>query len=140
VTAPVAAAPVVKTTADKAIEKLGRLRDEVQQAFADADAVAADGTQGALALATGLLDRTLGPLRGAIDGVLATLGLRLPGAAAKWSRTRRRRPSSHRCAKCSTACRRCCRDCSAGTDARASTRQPVAILRVRHHKHRLRAW
>jgi RNA polymerase sigma factor (sigma-70 family) len=83
VTAPVAAAPVVKTTADKAIEKLGRLRDEVQQAFADADAVAADGTQGALALATGLLDRTLGPLRGAIDGVLATLGLRLPGAAAK---------------------------------------------------------
>jgi RNA polymerase sigma factor (sigma-70 family) len=80
--APVVAAPVVKTTADKAIDKLGRLRDEVQQAFADANAIAADGTQPALALATGLLDRTLGPLRGAIDGVLATLGLRLPESAA----------------------------------------------------------
>ncbi|MEY2512899.1 MAG: hypothetical protein QOJ89_257, partial [bacterium] len=82
VTAPVAAAPAVTTTADKAIDKLGRLRDAVQQAFADANAIAADGTQAALALATGLLDHTLGPLRGVIDGVLATLGLRLPGSAA----------------------------------------------------------
>jgi hypothetical protein len=82
VTAPAVAAPVVATTADKAIDRLGRLRDQVQQAFSDADAIAADGTQEALALATGMLDRRLGPLRSAIDGVLATLGLKLPGSAA----------------------------------------------------------
>jgi RNA polymerase sigma factor (sigma-70 family) len=82
VTTPSVAAPVVATTADKAIDRLRRLRDQVQQAYADADAIAADGTQEALALATGMLDRTLGPLRSAIDGVLATLGLELPGSTA----------------------------------------------------------
>jgi hypothetical protein len=50
--------------------------------LADATAIAADGTQEALALASGLLDRTLGPLRTSIDRLLASLGLSLPAPAA----------------------------------------------------------
>jgi RNA polymerase sigma factor (sigma-70 family) len=66
---------VPQTPTDKAIAKLGRLQDQVKQAFDDAQAIAADGTQSALALAKGLLDRTLGPLTSSIDRVLASLGL-----------------------------------------------------------------
>jgi hypothetical protein len=76
--APAAAPKPVET----AVEKLDRLRKLVQQAFTDAQGVAADGTQESLALATGLLDQTLGPLRTSIDRVLATVGLRLPSPTA----------------------------------------------------------
>jgi RNA polymerase sigma factor (sigma-70 family) len=76
---PATHAPVTTTKpAETPLERLERLRKEVQQAYADAQAVAADGSADALALATGLLDKTLGPLRTSIQHVLATLGLTLP--------------------------------------------------------------
>ena len=62
--------------------KLDRLGDQVQQVLKQATAIAADGTQEALALASGLLDRTLGPLKASIDRVLASIGLSLPAAPA----------------------------------------------------------
>jgi RNA polymerase sigma factor (sigma-70 family) len=74
---PVAAAKPAETP----LERLERLRKEVQRAYADAQAVAADGSADALALATGLLDQTLSPLRRSIQRVLATLGLSLPATA-----------------------------------------------------------
>jgi RNA polymerase sigma factor (sigma-70 family) len=70
------------TAPESAVAKLGRLGERVQQVLADATAIAADGTQEALALASGLLDRTLGPLRTSIDRLLASLGLSLPAPAA----------------------------------------------------------
>ena len=72
---PATAEVVPQTPADQAIAKLGRLGDQVKQVLAQATAVASDGTQEALALATGLLDRTLGPLTTSINRVLASLGL-----------------------------------------------------------------
>ncbi len=79
---PPAAPAVVATAPESAVAKLGKLGDQVKQVIADATSIAADGTQEALALATGLLDRTLGPLRASIDRVLASLGLSLPGSPA----------------------------------------------------------
>jgi RNA polymerase sigma factor (sigma-70 family) len=85
---PPASAPATGPTAvapkpvETAIEKLDRLRKQVQQAFADAHAVAADGSREGLALAAGLLDKTLGPLRTAIGRVLAKIGLSMPAFAA----------------------------------------------------------
>jgi RNA polymerase sigma factor (sigma-70 family) len=73
--------PAAAKAPESAIAKLGRLGDQVKQVLADATAIAADGTQEALALATGLLDRTLGPLRSSIDRLLASLGLSLPVAS-----------------------------------------------------------
>ena len=73
------AAPANKP-AVTALTQLDALRKQVEQAFADAQAIAADGTRDSLALATSMLDRTLGPLRSAIDAVLATLGMSLPTA------------------------------------------------------------
>jgi RNA polymerase sigma factor (sigma-70 family) len=75
-------AAVSQTPTQKAIGKLDGLRQQVQQAFADAKAVASDGTQDALTLAGGLLDRTLGPLRTSINHVLAAFGLQLPSSAS----------------------------------------------------------
>jgi RNA polymerase sigma factor (sigma-70 family) len=77
-TAPATTPAVVKSPVAKAIAKLQPLRDQVQQAFAAAAALAGSGSQDALAQATGLLDSTLGPLETAIDRVLAPLGLKLP--------------------------------------------------------------
>ncbi len=81
---PPAATPATptQTPEEQAIAKLDRLGDQVKQVLADATAVARDGTQEALALATGLLDRTLGPLRTSINRVLAAFGLALPDATA----------------------------------------------------------
>ena len=79
---PAAPQAVTQTPAKKAVAKLGNLGDQVKQVLADATAIATDGTQEALALATGLLDRTLGPLQTSINRVLASLGLApLPAAA-----------------------------------------------------------
>lgn len=70
------AAPAApKTPAEQAVSKLDRLGDQVKQVLADAKAVAADGTQEALALASGLLQRTLGPLVTQINRVLSSVGL-----------------------------------------------------------------
>jgi RNA polymerase sigma factor (sigma-70 family) len=69
---------VVKTPEQKAIEKLAPLRDAIAKAFANAQALAASGTQGALSMATGLLDRTLGPLTTSINRILAPFGMKLP--------------------------------------------------------------
>ena len=83
-TAPATPAPAKQSAPAKApvtaISQLDALRKQVEQAFADAQAIAADGTRDSLALATSMLDRTLGPLRTAIDAVLATLGMSLPAA------------------------------------------------------------
>ena len=76
--APAAAAPApaagqaVRARAAKPVapprrSQLDALRKQVEQAFADAQAIAADGTRDSLALATSMLDRTLGPLRTAIN-------------------------------------------------------------------------
>ena len=75
------AVPVVKTPEQVAAEKLAPLREAVQKAFADAIAIASRGTTGALTLAKSVLDSTLGPLRIAINKVLAPLGMSLPSAA-----------------------------------------------------------
>jgi hypothetical protein len=84
--APTAQAPVVAARpAETAIEKLNRLQQLVQQAYADAQAVGADGTRDALALATGLLDKTLDPLLASIDRVLASLGLSMPSSISQAS-------------------------------------------------------
>ncbi|HEY1540292.1 MAG TPA: sigma-70 family RNA polymerase sigma factor [Solirubrobacteraceae bacterium] len=80
-TKPATVPAVVKSPVEKAIAKLQPLRDQIQQAFADAAALAGGGTPSALAQATGLLDSTLGPLETAIDRVLAPLGLKLPAYA-----------------------------------------------------------
>jgi RNA polymerase sigma factor (sigma-70 family) len=81
---PAATAPpaVAQTPKEKAIAKLDSLGEQVKQVLADATSVAADGTQEALALATGLLERTLGPLQSSINRVLASLGLSLPVEAS----------------------------------------------------------
>ena len=83
---PQAAAPVVAAPAqgeqEAAIVKLESLQEQVRKAFADAQAVAGGGSQEGLALATGLLDATLGPLRASIDKVLAAFGLSLPASSA----------------------------------------------------------
>ena len=81
--APPPAAPDIVTKAPaSAVAKLDSLGDQIKQVLSDATAIAADGTQEALALAGGLLERTLGPLRSSIDRVLASLDLSLPGSTA----------------------------------------------------------
>jgi RNA polymerase sigma factor (sigma-70 family) len=67
-----------QTPEQKAARKLNPLLDAVRQAFADAQAIAAGGTQASLALATSMLDRTLGPLRISINKVLSPIGMSLP--------------------------------------------------------------
>jgi hypothetical protein len=69
---------VAQKPVETAIEKLNRLQKLVQQAYADAQAVAADGSKDALALAAGLLDQTLTPLTASIKKILASLGLAVP--------------------------------------------------------------
>jgi RNA polymerase sigma factor (sigma-70 family) len=77
--APAVHTPVVaQKPVETAIEKLNRLQKLVQQAYADAQAVAADGSKDALALAAGLLDQTLTPLTASIKKILASLGLAVP--------------------------------------------------------------
>ncbi len=82
---PPAAAPApeqaIANAPESAVAKLDRLGDEVKKVLSDATAIAADGTQEAIALATGLLNRTLGPLRASIDRLLASLGLSLPASS-----------------------------------------------------------
>ena len=80
-TAPSASAPA-GAAPETAIQRLERLRQQVLQAFTDAQAIAAGGSRDALALAAGMLDRTLGPLVTTINRVLASVGLSLPSSPA----------------------------------------------------------
>ncbi len=61
--------------------RIAQLSERLRQVIADAQAVAASGTQNALSLATSMLQRTIAPLLTSIDRVLARFGLRLPSAA-----------------------------------------------------------
>ena len=78
-----AAAPAAKKTPSQTVEqKLTGLRQQVLDAVADAQAIAAGGTAGAIDLATKSLEDTLGALRPTIDRVLASIGLKLPESAS----------------------------------------------------------
>ncbi|CAA9517476.1 MAG: hypothetical protein AVDCRST_MAG67-3149 [uncultured Solirubrobacteraceae bacterium] len=74
------AAPV-RTAQELAKARLARLMDEVRRVIANAQALAAGGTQNAMSLATSMLQRTLGPLLTSIQRVLAPFGLKLPSTA-----------------------------------------------------------
>ncbi|MEJ7798171.1 MAG: RNA polymerase sigma factor [Solirubrobacteraceae bacterium] len=80
---PPVTAPVVRTPEEQAIAKLAPLRDAVRRAFDEALAIAADGSRAGLASANRMLIRTLGPLRTAINRVLAPLGSTLPTFTAE---------------------------------------------------------
>jgi hypothetical protein len=68
----------VRTPEELAKAKLARLTEQVRRAIAEAQALAASGTQNGLLLAASTLERTLRPLLASIDRVLAPLGLQLP--------------------------------------------------------------
>ena len=55
--------------------------EQVRRVIAQAQALAAGGTQNALSLATSMLQRPLGPLLTSMDRVLAPFGLKLPSSA-----------------------------------------------------------
>ena len=76
---PAAAAPV-RTAEELARARLARLTEQLRRVIADAQALAAGGTQNALSLARSMLQRTLVPLLTSIDRVLAPFGLRLPSS------------------------------------------------------------
>ncbi len=67
-----------KTPEQVAAEDLQRVRDRVLAAFSDAQALAAPGTQSALADANALIQSTLGSISPQLDDILATVGLKLP--------------------------------------------------------------
>jgi hypothetical protein len=77
-TSPPAATAPVRTPEELAKAKLARLTEQVRRAIAEAQALAASGTQNGLLLAASTLERTLRPLLASIDRVLAPLGLQLP--------------------------------------------------------------
>ena len=70
-----------KTREELAKARLTRLADEVRRVIANAQTLAAGGTQNALLLAIGMLQRTLTPLLTSIDRVLAPFGLKLSSSA-----------------------------------------------------------
>ncbi|MDQ3722392.1 MAG: sigma-70 family RNA polymerase sigma factor [Actinomycetota bacterium] len=70
-----------RTREELARARLARLTDEVRRIIANAQALAAGGTQNAMSLATSMLQRKLGPLLTSIDRVLAPFGLKLPSSA-----------------------------------------------------------
>ena len=82
---PAAASPAptapARTAEEVAKARLARLMEQVRRVIAQAQAVAAGGTQNALSLATSMLQRTLGPLLTSMDRVLAPFGLKLPSSA-----------------------------------------------------------
>ncbi|MBW3608254.1 MAG: sigma-70 family RNA polymerase sigma factor [Actinobacteria bacterium] len=61
-----------------AAEELQRVRERILDAFGDAQATAAPGTQSALTAANALIQSRLGALAPLLDDVLATAGLTLP--------------------------------------------------------------
>ncbi|HEV2059896.1 MAG TPA: hypothetical protein VGR11_11105, partial [Solirubrobacteraceae bacterium] len=61
-----------------AAEELQRVRERILDAFGDAQATAAPGTQSALSAANALIQRRLGSLAPLLDDILATVGLTLP--------------------------------------------------------------
>jgi len=67
-----------KTPERVAAEDLQRVRDRVLAAFNDAQALAAPGTQSALADANALIQSRLGSIGPQLDDILATVGLKLP--------------------------------------------------------------
>ena len=71
-------ATVAKTPEQLAAEDLQRVRDRILAAFTDAQALAAPGTQSALAAANSVIQSTLGSIGPMLDTILATVGLRLP--------------------------------------------------------------
>jgi RNA polymerase sigma factor (sigma-70 family) len=78
---PPASTSPARTPEEVAKAKLARLTDKVRRVIADAQALAAGGTQNGLALARSMLDGTLRPLLASIDRVLAPFGLTLSAAA-----------------------------------------------------------
>jgi len=71
--------PATKLTPkEQAARELRPLTDRVQQILLDAKTLASNGTQGALARAGDLLNRSLGPVFESINRVLKPLGLTLP--------------------------------------------------------------
>ncbi|MEA2151322.1 MAG: hypothetical protein QOD69_3152 [Solirubrobacteraceae bacterium] len=78
---PASAAPV-RTPEELAQAKLARLTDKVRRVIADAQALAAGGTQNGLSLAASMLQGTLRPLLASIDRVLAPFGLTTATPAA----------------------------------------------------------
>jgi RNA polymerase sigma factor (sigma-70 family) len=81
-TSPASSTSSAPTPEELAKTKLARLTDEVRRVLAEAQALAASGTQNGLALAASMLQRTLRPLLASIDRVLAPFGLKLGSAAA----------------------------------------------------------
>ncbi len=83
-TPPAATAPPAPTAAaapqDAAADRLQRVRDKILDAFRDAQAIAAPGTQSALAAANSMIQSTLGSLGPLVDKVLASLGLERPSS------------------------------------------------------------
>ena len=67
-----------KTPEQVAAEDLQRVRDRIATAFNDAQALAAPGTQSALADANALIQSTLGSIGPQLDDILASVGLKLP--------------------------------------------------------------
>ncbi len=74
-------AAVAKTPEQLAAEDLQRVRDRILDAFRDAQAIAAPGTQSALAAADALIQSTLGSIGPLVNDILATVGLKLPSSA-----------------------------------------------------------
>jgi RNA polymerase sigma factor (sigma-70 family) len=72
---------VAQTPEQLAAEELQRVRDRILAAFHDAQALAAPGTQSALAAANSLIQTTLGSVGPLLDEILATVGLKLPSGA-----------------------------------------------------------
>ncbi|HEV2777285.1 MAG TPA: sigma-70 family RNA polymerase sigma factor [Solirubrobacteraceae bacterium] len=69
------------TPEELAKARIARLTERLRQVIADAQALAAGGTQNAMSMATSMLQRTVVPLLTSIDRVLARFGLRLPSSA-----------------------------------------------------------
>ena len=80
VPAPREPAAVAKTPEQLAAEDLQRVRDRILNAFRDAQAIAAPGTQSALAAADSLIQSTLGSIGPLVNDILATVGLKLPSS------------------------------------------------------------
>jgi hypothetical protein len=69
---------VAKTPEQSAAEDVQAIRDRILDAFRDAQALAAPGTQSALAAASSLIQSTLSSVGPLLDDILATVGLKLP--------------------------------------------------------------
>lgn len=72
---------VAKTPQQLAAQDLQRLRERILAAFDDAQALAAPGTQSALAAANALIESTLASVAPLLDDILSSVGLKLPARA-----------------------------------------------------------